>query len=133
LIAWRNYSHIGGSEIDRARREFIRDGGDPEVVKQEYRDAKKRYRAKIKAGKDWDKCTGLVALTKAFDETGAEMLAAERALGTVTLLSVGDAAALIDRVHAGLEIFGELADWEKAALRNASEFLNGFAAAARAA
>ena len=91
------------------------------------------YRAKIKSEKDWDKRSGLYAQTKAFEEAQAEMSAAAEALGIVRLSSVGDAAALIDHVHALLEIFGELVDWEKAALRNASEFLNRFAAASRAA
>jgi hypothetical protein len=45
LIAWRNYSHIGGSEIERARDEFIRDGIDETLVEEEYSSAKKRYRA----------------------------------------------------------------------------------------
>jgi hypothetical protein len=61
LIGWRNYSHIGGSEIERARREFIEGGMEPAVIEQEYRDAKRRYRAAIKAGKDWDKRCGLEA------------------------------------------------------------------------
>jgi hypothetical protein len=127
LIAWRNYSHIGGSELEGARLEFIRNGEDPKVIEQEYRDAKKRYRAKIKAGKDWDKRAGLDSLTKTFEETGAEMGAAEKALGTVRLLSVADAVALIGHINDNLEIFGECAVWERAALRNAREFLNRFA------
>jgi hypothetical protein len=40
LIAWRNYSHIGGSEIERARDEFLRDGIDEKLVRSEYRLAK---------------------------------------------------------------------------------------------
>jgi hypothetical protein len=49
---------------------------------------------------------------------------AEKALGTVRLLSVGDAAALINFLHAGLEEFGEFVGWEIAAMSNASKFLN---------
>jgi hypothetical protein len=119
LIAWRNYSMIGGSEIDRARREFIGDGEDPKVIEQEYRDAKKRYRGKIKAGKDWDK-----ALTKTCEESREELRAAEKALGTVKLSSVADAAAMIEFVNSSMEQFTELTDWEQAALGNASKFLS---------
>jgi hypothetical protein len=51
LIAWRNYSMIGGSEIDRARREFIRDGEDSELIEQEYRDAKNAIGGRSRRGK----------------------------------------------------------------------------------
>jgi hypothetical protein len=124
LIAWRNYSHIGGSEIGEARQRFLTEGEDPKIIEREYRDAKKRYREALKAAKDWEKRAGLSALAEASDQAGSEMRAAEKALGAVELLSVADAAALVDLVHTNLEQFHELADWEVAAMSNARKFLN---------
>ena len=40
------------------------------------------------------------------------------------LLSVADAAALSDLVHANLKQFDELTDWEVGAMSNARKFLN---------
>src|SRR5271163_357825 len=50
LIAWRNYSAIGGSEIDDRREEFLDlPGIDPKKIEKEYRDAKARQRAAVRA------------------------------------------------------------------------------------
>jgi hypothetical protein len=50
--------------------------------------------------------------------------AAQKALGTVRLESTADAAAILKLVRTNLKQFGELADWEKVALNNASKFLD---------
>jgi hypothetical protein len=131
LIAWRNYSHIGGSEIEGARQRFLAEGEDPKIIEREYRDAKKRYRKVLEAVKDWEKRAGLSALAEANDQARSELHAAEKALGEVGLLSVADAAALIDLVHANLEVFTELADWEVAAMSNARKFLNRMSSGAK--
>jgi len=62
LIAWRNYSAIGGPSIEGARDGFIRDGIDEKVVRAEYRQAKKREREAVRAGEDWDRKAGLTDL-----------------------------------------------------------------------
>jgi hypothetical protein len=124
LIAWRNYSHIGGGGIERARKEFLENGEDASIIEQEYRDAKKRYRAIVKAGKDWDRRAGLASKSKAVDKARAEMCAANKALGSVRLQSVADASALLDLFYGNLKQFGSSEDWEKAALRNATTYLN---------
>ena len=58
LIGWRNYSHIGGSEIDRVRDEFLRDATtatERRTIKLEYRHAKARYTAAVRACSEWDR------------------------------------------------------------------------------
>lgn len=134
LIAWRNYSHIGADGIERARKEFLKNGEDVSIVAQEYRDAKKRYRAIVKAGKDWDKRAGIDSKSKAVDEARAEFSAADKALGSVKLQSVADASALLDFVSANLKEFGGSAEpWELAALDNATTYLNRLTMLSKAA
>jgi len=125
LIAWRNYSHIGADGIERARKEFLENGEDASIVEQEYLDTKKRYRAIVRAGKNWDKRAGLSSQLKAIKEARAELHAANKALGSVNLRSVADASALLDLVYANLKKFGGSPEtWEMAALRNATTHLN---------
>jgi hypothetical protein len=134
LIAWRNYSHIGGGEIERVRKEFLERGMDASIVEQEYLDAKRRYKAIVKAGKDWDRRAGLASKSKAVCEARAELHAANKALGSVELRSVADASALLDFVYANLKRFhGTAARWEMAALRNATSYLNRLTVRGKAA
>src|ERR1035437_1236227 len=59
LVAWRNYSAIGGSEIEARREEFLKlPGIDPKKIEKEYLEAKARERAGERA---WDKRAGLAA------------------------------------------------------------------------
>ena len=53
---------------------------------------------------------------------------AEKALGTVKLESYVDAAAILKVVCTTSKQFGELEDWEKVALNNATQFLDRSAA-----
>jgi hypothetical protein len=63
LVAWRKYSHIGFSEIERARDEFLAlPGIDPEIIEQEYREVKADERAKQQALVDWYKRNGMAEL-----------------------------------------------------------------------
>jgi hypothetical protein len=73
---------------------------------------------------------GFDALTKAVAQARADMREAEKALGTVEMQSIADAAAILRVVRTNLKQFGELDNWEKAALNNASKFLDVSAAAA---
>jgi hypothetical protein len=124
LIAWRNYSAIGCSEIERARDEFIRDGIDEKVVQAEYRAAKKRYRDVLRAGDDWDRKVGLTDLRKEYDDNRCETRAAWKALGKVPVTSTKDAVAIIGFLRERMRKFKELSDdWEVAAFMNASRFL----------
>ncbi len=59
LISWRNYSAIGGSEIERVRDEFIMLGIPPDVVEREYLDAKRRYQKQKSKRRQWAKKAGV--------------------------------------------------------------------------
>jgi hypothetical protein len=118
LIAWRNYSHIGGGEIERARKTFLENGEDASIIGQEYLDAKRRYRAVVKAGRDWDKRAG-----NRRRSTKAAPSFARRTKRSGA--SVADASALLDLIYANLKQFGGTPEpWEMAALRNATMYLN---------
>ena len=54
---------------------------------------KQRYRAVIKAAKDWEKRAGVDALSESVEQARAELYAPRKALGAVKLQSVADAAA----------------------------------------
>src|ERR1700730_14070541 len=63
LIAWRDYSMIGGPEIDRAGEEFLsQPGADRKQIDKEYRDAKAREVAALRAGPEWDERAGVAPL-----------------------------------------------------------------------
>jgi hypothetical protein len=124
LIEWRNYSAIGGSEIENARDRFLRDGIDEKVVQTEYRAAKKREREAVRAGEDWDRKVGLTDLRNEYDDNKRETRAAWKALGKVPLTSIGDAVAIIGLLRERMRRFDELSEgWEVAAFMNASRFL----------
>ena len=55
-----------------------------------------------------------------FREVDADVLGA---ISRVNIVSVDDAAAILKVIRANLKQFGELADWEKDALNNASKYL----------
>jgi hypothetical protein len=59
LISWRNYSAIGGSEIERVRDEFIMLGIPPDLVEREYLDAKRRYQKQKAKRREWAKKAGV--------------------------------------------------------------------------
>jgi hypothetical protein len=124
LVAWRNYSHIGCSEIERARDEFLEAGIAPDVVDKEYRAAKKRERVIEMAGEEWDREAGLTDLRKQYEENRAQTRAAWKALGHVHLTSIRDAVAILALLRERMGMFDELSDdWEVAAFMNASGFL----------
>jgi hypothetical protein len=124
LVAWRNYSHIGCSEIERARDEFLEAGIAPDVVDEEYRAAKKRERDIELSGEEWDQEAGLTDLLKQYEENRVQTRAAWEALGHVHLTSIRDAVAIIALLRERMDVFDELSDdWEVAAFMNASGFL----------
>jgi hypothetical protein len=125
LIAWRDYSAIMGGEIEDARDRFIAAGVDEKVIQAEYRAAKKRARAALRAGEDWDRKVGLSDLRQEHEVTKAETLAAWHALGKVRVTSIRDAAAIIGVLRERMGTYEELTDeWEIAAFMNASGFLS---------
>jgi hypothetical protein len=119
LIAWRRYSHIGGSEIARARREFLNEpGADRAMIEREYREKKTEYRAALKAEREWDKKHGVAGLHDRRDECRAERDTAGEALGLTRPTTIAGAAALVAYARADLEI-GPDFEWPMPALGNA--------------
>jgi hypothetical protein len=122
LIAWRDYSHIGGSEIDRARLRFLDDGIDPQTVEAEYRDAKKRYRAKERAGRAWDKRAGTASLQAQIRQLWRDVDTAGMRMAKTEPITPAGAGALVAYAHADLAI-GTGPKWPMPALRMASRAL----------
>lgn len=133
LIAWRRYSHIGGSEIARARREFLNEpGADRAMIEREYREKKAKYRAALKAEREWDEKHGIAELRGRCDECRAERDTAGEALGRTKPTTIAGAAALVAYARADLEI-GPDFEWPMPALGNAVAALKQLDTAAPAA
>ena len=63
LVAWRKYSHVGHSEIERARDEFLAlPGANPETIEREHREVRAAVRARRRAERQWYKRNGLADL-----------------------------------------------------------------------
>jgi hypothetical protein len=128
LIQWRNYC-IGGAEIDRARLEFLRvRRANSKRIEKEYRDAKARYAAALRAGEDWDERTGIAPLREQRENAkAAELAAAERLAATKPTTPAG-ASALVAYVTADIGEDIDI-DWHRAALHTVAEALNTFTGA----
>jgi hypothetical protein len=118
LVAWRNYSAIGGSEIEDRREEFLKlPGIDPKKIEKEYLAAKARERAGERAERAWDKRAGLAAQRLELDHAmSAERRAAIRMAQTRPLTPTG-AAALLAYVKTDME--GGDVLWHEIALNTA--------------
>jgi hypothetical protein len=118
LVAWRNYSAIGGSAIEDRREEFLNlPGIDPKKIEKEYRAAKARERAGRRAERAWDKRAGIAAQRLELDRAmSAERRAAIRMAQIRPHTPVG-AAALLTYTKADME--GGKIDWHEIALNTA--------------
>jgi hypothetical protein len=118
LVAWRNYSAIGGSEIEDRREEFLKlPGIDPKKIEKEYLAAKARERAGRRAERAWDKRAGPAAQRLELDRViSAARYAAIRMAQTRPHTPVG-AAALLTYVKADMD--GHDIDWHAIALNTA--------------
>jgi hypothetical protein len=118
LIAWRNYSAIGGSEIDDRREEFLsQPGADREQIEKEYLDAKERLAAAERAGVEWDHRVGLASLREQVESAdSAERKAAMRLARTKPMTPAG-AGALIAYVLQRERMYGGFEGWEIRALK----------------
>ena len=118
LVAWRNYSAIGGSEIEDRREEFLKMPGiDPKKIEKEYLAAKARERAGQRAERAWDKRAGLAAKRLELDRA---MSAARR--GAIRMAQIrphtpAGAAALLACVKADMEASD--VGWHEIALNTA--------------
>jgi hypothetical protein len=121
LVIWRNYM-IGGSELERARRELLRDCvASPEKIEQEYRAAKQQERAKRRAMREWYKRNGLEDLRLKVKKAREVERDALYTLMDVRPTSAAGAGALITYVRRDME--GGEEPWHSAALANAARAL----------
>jgi hypothetical protein len=124
LIAWRDYSAIGGSEIDDRREEFLsQPGADREQVEKEYQHAKERLAAAERAGVEWDHRAGLASLREQVESAdSAERKAAMRLARTKPTTPAG-AGALIAYVLQRERMYGGFEGWEIRALKTVAGVL----------
>jgi hypothetical protein len=94
LIAWRSYSAIGGSELERARDDFLRRGIDPALVEAEYQDAKNRQRQAVRNGQQWDRKAKALHLRRAWESGRDKYRRSLWRLARTTPTTVNGAAAM---------------------------------------
>jgi hypothetical protein len=99
LVAWRHYSAIGRSEIERARNEFLRKPGtDPALIEKEYRSVKRQYRAVVRAQWRWDEQHGVAPLRRRLRLVQRQAkVAIDRVAQTKPTTASGCAARLMSR------------------------------------
>ncbi|OKO73192.1 hypothetical protein AC630_29090, partial [Bradyrhizobium sp. AS23.2] len=123
LIPWRNYSAIGGSEIEAMRERLLTAGDDTQVVEKEYKSARKRYRAAVQAGREWDKRAGLEAPAQRADDARNEFATSQKALKASSPATLEEALSLLDVIREEVEESGNIEAWGVSALAKANGFL----------
>lgn len=74
LISWRRYSAIGGDELERVRMELLdQPGSDRDQIEMEYRDAKEREDAAVRAEDAWYDRAGLTTIREQRAAAGEAM------------------------------------------------------------
>ena len=112
LIAWRSYE------------EFLRQpGADRKQVEREYRHAKDRARAAVRAGLEWDKRAGIAPLRQLYERTRRAETAAGICMAKTKPTTLAGAAALVDYVRHDIEI-EEGPEWHKIALATTAAALS---------
>jgi hypothetical protein len=122
LIAWRNYSAIGGSEIEGARDRFLEEPhAVREAVELEYRDARARYQAALDSEEEWDRRAGLADQRSQCDRISKELEAAQIEFVSTRPTTPSGAGAMVSYVINDMEA-GET-PWHIEALRTAAAAL----------
>ncbi|MGB6325831.1 MAG: hypothetical protein WBG11_08665, partial [Methylocella sp.] len=128
LIAWRNYSAIGGPEIDRCREELLsQPGADKKQVQKEFRDAKARLAAAERAGVEWDHRAGITPLREQADRASAAERRAAMRMARTKPATLAGAAALI--AYTRRDIMEGEVDWQMVALKTVAVTLTRMEAA----
>ncbi|MGL9621572.1 hypothetical protein QRQ56_26510 [Bradyrhizobium sp. U531] len=122
LIAWRDYSAIGCGEIQAMRERLLAAGDDAQTVEKEYKAARRRYRAAVQAGKEWDKRAGLELLNRRAEDARKELAASQDALKALSPSTAEVALSLLDVIRENVEEFKSLEAWEVAVLAKANSF-----------
>lgn len=126
LIAWRYHSAIGGREIEAARAEFLDlPGANIARIEEEFADAKKRYRAAVRAGDDWDRRAGVTELRSRARQARKTFYLETRRLAQTQATTPAGAAAVIDFVVRDMQT-GDT-EWHLPALKAAAAALRNMA------
>jgi hypothetical protein len=131
LVAWRHYSHIGYSEIEGARDEFLSlPDANPEIVEREYREVKAAERSARRAERQWYKRNGLADLKANHERAMEAENKARWALTRIKPTTAVGAGALVAHVIDDMKI-GEH-PWQQRALASAAKALKSMGAAREA-
>ena len=122
LIEWRNYSAIGGHELDDRREEFLRQpGANRKQVEKEFLDAKAREAAAERAGVEWDQREGIAPLREQEERANAAECRAAMRMARTRPMTPAGAAALITYTRRDI-IEGEV-EWQMVALKTVAAAL----------
>jgi hypothetical protein len=97
-------------------------GADAQCIEREYRDARARKAAAERAGRKWDKQTGVAPLRQEFERTCAAEAAAGMRMAKTKPRSPAGAGALVAYARADIEI-GTGPEWQLPALATAAAAL----------
>jgi hypothetical protein len=123
LIAWRNYTAIGGNEIEITRNNFLADRiAKPATIEREYLDAKARERAANAACRQWYKKNGLAELKAESDRAQKAESRADWALTKIRPTTIAGVASLVAHVRDDMKAGDR--PWQLRALANAVEALH---------
>jgi hypothetical protein len=126
LVPWRKYSHIGRWEIDKARKEFLRDQvASPKRIEAEYRRAVRRYHDTVRAEAQWYRDAGLRDQRRSVSQAGHADKWALKALQQAKPTTVAGASAFVSYIADDMEI-GEH-EWQQSALRTLAASLRSMA------
>jgi hypothetical protein len=126
LIEWRNHAAIGGAEIDRARLEYLRGFRvNSKVINWEYRRAKVRYVAAVRAGAAWDERAGVAPLHEQFKRAKAAERDAAEHLAVTRPTTAAGAGAFIAYVTEDIGADAGF-DWHFVAFNTVSKALTTF-------
>jgi hypothetical protein len=124
LVAWRNYSHIGGSEIEARRKEFLAEpGANPKTVEREYRKVKAAYRAKLRAEAAWSDRHGITPLRMQNRRLWQQVNEAECELSSIRPTTAAGMGALVAYARAEILEYQDFESWGFEALASAATTL----------
>jgi len=134
LVTWRSWM-VGVGELERVRDQLFAHGGNTLAehfvgnwelqIDREYRDARKRLAAKIKAGRAWDKETGVAPSAWRQLMADKERRDAIQELSAVAPTSVADALAIQGAIFNNLIALerNHIEDWEAKILLKAHNYI----------
>jgi hypothetical protein len=130
LVTWRNY-HIGGSEIEARRKEFLAEpGANPKTIEREYRKVKAAYRAKLRAEAAWNDRHGITPLRMQSRRLWEQVNEAECELSSIRPTTAAGMGALVAYARAEIVEYQDFESWGFEALASVAAALGKMTAAA---